>query len=50
LKDNGSGRVGIQAQRMGLDFVGIELSESYVSLARKLLSDASPLFSGLDAE
>src|SRR5262249_3658152 len=40
----GSGRVGLQAQRMGLDFVGVELSESYCALARRLLAEAMPLF------
>jgi hypothetical protein len=40
----GSGRVGIQAQRMGLDFVGIELSPAYAGMARRLLRDAAPLF------
>lgn len=40
----GSARVGIQAQRMGLDFVGIELSPGYVALGRHLLGQAMPLF------
>jgi len=31
---------------MGLDFVGIELNEEYVSMSRKILRDDSPLFSG----
>jgi len=41
----GSGRTGIAAQRLGLDFVGVELSESYCSLAKKLLYNDAPLFS-----
>ena len=43
---NGSGRTGLTAARMGLDFVGIELNEEYVSMSRKILRDDSPLFSG----
>jgi hypothetical protein len=40
----GSGRAGIQARRLGLDFVGCELSPSYADMAEKLLRDDCPLF------
>ncbi len=40
----GSGRTGINARRLGLDFTGIELSPEYAELARRLLLDDSPLF------
>ena len=42
----GSGRTGIAAQRLGLDFVGCELNPEYAAMAEKLLHDAAPLFSG----
>ena len=40
----GSGRVGVQCQRMGLDFVGVELSPAYADMARRLLAGEMPLF------
>jgi len=40
----GSGRTGIEAGRLGLDFVGIELNPQYAELARRLLYDEAPLF------
>ncbi len=42
---SGSGRTGIQAQRMGLDYVGCELNPEYVEMSRRLLREAMPLFS-----
>lgn len=41
----GSGRVGVQCQRMGLDFVGIELNPEYADMSQRILHDANPLFS-----
>lgn len=41
----GSGRTGIAAIRLGLDFVGVELNESYVAMSRRILKEESPLFS-----
>ncbi len=41
---SGSGRTGIQAQRMGLDFVGVDLNPAYVEMSQRLLYDANPLF------
>jgi DNA modification methylase len=43
----GSGRTGIACQRLGCDFVGIDLSPEYVALARRLLAGLAPLFLGL---
>jgi hypothetical protein len=40
----GSGRVGDECLRLGLDFVGIELSDEYAAMATKRLRDQSPLF------
>ena len=40
----GSGRTGIAATRLGLDFVGVELNPSYVEMARRLLYEEAPLF------
>lgn len=41
----GSGRTGIEAMRLGLDFVGCELNPEYAEMARRLLRAESPLFS-----
>ena len=41
---SGSGRTAIQAQRLGLNFVGIELNPEYVEMSRKLIQEANPLF------
>lgn len=40
----GSGRTGIAAMRLGLDFVGCELNPDYAEMARKLLKEESPLY------
>jgi site-specific DNA-methyltransferase (cytosine-N4-specific) len=42
----GSGRAGIEAMRMGLDFIGCELNPEYVEMARQLLREEAPLFAG----
>jgi DNA modification methylase len=42
----GSGRTGIEALRMGLDFIGIDLNEEYCTMSRRLLREESPLFAG----
>lgn len=44
----GSGRTGLAALKLGLNFVGVELSEEYCRIAERLLRDSSPLFSGLE--
>jgi hypothetical protein len=41
----GSGRTGLEARRLGLDFVGLELNPDYADMARRLLYEAMPLFS-----
>lgn len=41
----GSGRTGIAAMRLGLDFIGCELNERYVEMAQRIFHDESPLFS-----
>ncbi len=46
----GSGRTGLVARKLGLDFVGVELAPEYVQMARRLLHDDLPLFSDLPAE
>ncbi len=40
----GSGRTGLVARKLGLDFVGVELSPTYCEMARRLLSGDLPLF------
>lgn len=41
----GSGRVAVQCQRLGLDFIGIDLNAAYVALAeRQLDTSGMPLF------
>jgi DNA modification methylase len=40
----GSGRTGLQARRLGLDFVGCELNPEYAGMAARLLYDDAPLF------
>lgn len=42
----GSGRTGLEAFRLGLDFVGIDLNPSYCELSRRLLREQAPLFAG----
>jgi hypothetical protein len=42
----GSGRTGITAKRLGLDFIGVELNPDYVSMARALIREDAPLFNG----
>jgi hypothetical protein len=43
----GSGRTGVEALRLSLDFVGVELSPSYADMARRRLHSESPLFAGV---
>ncbi len=40
----GSGRTGIAAQRLGLNFIGCELNPEYAAMAEEILYDANPLF------
>ena len=40
----GSGRSGIAALRLGLDFTGVELNPEYADMAKRLLREESPLF------
>jgi DNA modification methylase len=42
----GSGRTGITARRLGLNFVGVELNPAYVGMSERLITDDSPLFNG----
>lgn len=44
---SGSGRTGLEALRLGLDYTGVDLNPEYVDLSRRLLRDESPLFSGV---
>ena len=44
----GSGRVGVACARLGCDFVGVELSESYCRLAERLCRGEAPLFADLE--
>jgi hypothetical protein len=46
---SGSGRTGVEAGRLGLDFVGIDLNPSFVKMQRQILSDQLPLFNEIDA-
>ncbi len=46
----GSGRTGLVARKLGLDFVGCELNPEYVLMARRLLYDDLPLFSELPGD
>lgn len=41
---NGSGTTGVVARRLGLRFVGCDLNEEYVEMARKRLISDSPMF------
>lgn len=41
----GSGRTGVTAQRMFLDFIGVELNSVYASMAERILREDCPLFS-----
>lgn len=43
----GSGRTGVTAQRMFLDFVGCELNPEYARMSQRILRDDCPLFSDL---
>lgn len=45
----GSGRTAIAANSLGLDSIGIELNPDYVTMARRLIHDDAPLFSGFEA-
>jgi hypothetical protein len=40
----GSGRTGLCARKLGLDFVGIELNPEYSDMASRILRDDAPLF------
>jgi glycerol kinase len=42
---SGSGRTGVEANRLGFDFVGCELNPDYADMAEGILYDANPLFS-----
>ena len=42
----GSGRTLLAARRLGLDAVGVELNPEYAEMARRLLYEDAPLFSG----
>ena len=42
----GSGRTGIEATRLGLDFIGVDLNPEYADMAKRLIRDESPLFAG----
>lgn len=42
----GSGRTGIVAMRLGLDFTGCELNPDYVVMAKRIWQDENPLFGG----
>ncbi len=46
----GSGRTGLTAARMGLDFVGLELNPVYAEMARRLLHEDAPLFAQTSTE
>lgn len=41
---SGSGRTGIAANRLDLDYVGVELNPDYVTMSRKLLTKEAPLY------
>ncbi len=41
----GSGRTGITARRMGLDFIGCELNPDFVTMSKRLMNADAPLFS-----
>jgi len=46
---SGSGRAGVAAQKLGLDYIGIELNPLYCEMSRKLLADGgAPLFAGVE--
>ena len=40
----GSGRVGRACQKLGLDFLGVELHPDFAAMARRLLAADAPLF------
>ncbi len=44
----GSGRTGLVARQLGLDFVGCELNPAYVEMAKRLLVADQPLFNQVD--
>ncbi len=46
----GSGRTGITARRLGLNFLGIELNPEYVRMASELIANDNPMFNGQAAE
>lgn len=46
----GSGRTAIAARRLGLNFVGCELNESFSEMARRLIREDMPLFNAQQAD
>ena len=44
----GAGTVGLVADRLGRDFVGIELNPAYAELARRRIEGDCPLFTAVD--
>ena len=46
---SGSGTVGVVALKHGRNFIGIELNEKYVAMARRRVGEVSPMFSKEDA-
>ncbi len=45
----GSGRTGLAARSLGLDFIGVELNPDYADMATRILRDDAPLFSQEEA-
>jgi len=45
----GAGTTGLVADRLGRDFLGIELNAEYAALARQRITDDAPLFSREEA-
>jgi len=43
----GSGTTGVAAQRMGRNFIGIEIDEKYFHMAKERIENDAPLFNGL---
>lgn len=44
LKTLGAGTVGLVANRLGRNFIGIELNPSYIEIARQRIYGDAPLF------
>lgn len=47
---SGSGRTGVAASRLGLDFTGIDLNPEYVEMSKRVIHDENPLFAGIEVE